>query len=95
MIYSARVQREIASQTEVMQIQDYEVIAEIVKTNPTYGGVLPEGIARRHSLKAQGDPLFHVQIALVGHEDRVERSWVSRLEREAKAAFLEDDQKRS
>lgn len=71
MIYAAKIERQ--SDLEIIQIADYEVIAQVVRKNPECAGVLPLDIARRHGLTVDGAPLFWVNLAVVAHEDRFDR----------------------
>lgn len=66
MIYPSRLK---TNERELLQIPDYEVIAEMVKRG-NYAGVLPGSIANRHGLIQTGKKLFGVDLSLIFHEDR-------------------------
>ena len=66
MIYPSRLK---ANERELLQVPDYEVIAEMVK-RADYTGLLPGTIAKRHGLIQTGKKLFEVNLSLIFHEDR-------------------------
>ena len=66
MIYPSRLKTDSA---EMLQVPDYEVIAQMVKEGQ-YTGILPASIAQRHGLLQVGKKLFTVDLSLIFHEDR-------------------------
>ena len=69
MLYASRIK---ASASEILQIADYEVIAEMVKQGG-FMGILPSAIAERHRLTQIGQKLFSVDVSFIFHEDRFDR----------------------
>jgi DNA-binding transcriptional LysR family regulator len=69
MLYASRIK---ANAVEVLQISDYEVIAEMIKSG-RFIGILPSSIADRHHLNQIGKKLFSVDMSLIFHEDRFDR----------------------
>jgi DNA-binding transcriptional LysR family regulator len=69
MLYASRIK---TTTGEVMQIPDYEVIAEMIKKG-SFIGILPATIAERHGLIQIDKKLFTVDLSLIFHEDRFKR----------------------
>jgi molybdenum-dependent DNA-binding transcriptional regulator ModE len=67
MYLAAKIQPEM----ECQLIPDYEVISQIISTNPEYAAILPEIIAKRYKLKLVNQKkLFEVKVNLIMHEER-------------------------
>jgi DNA-binding transcriptional LysR family regulator len=76
MLYALRVEKQLDE--TVLEVPDYEVIALMIKQG--YRGVLPEKVADRHGLSGRGKKLFEVQLSLICHEDRFDRSTLKLLQ---------------
>lgn len=70
MYLAAKIQPDM----ECQLIPDYEVMSQIISTNPEYAAILPEIIAKRYNLKlANPKRLLDVKINLIMHEERFSR----------------------
>jgi DNA-binding transcriptional LysR family regulator len=75
MLYGSRIKTD---STEVLQIADYEVIAEMVK-HGKFVGILPSSVAKRHELTQIDRKLFAVDMSLIFHEDRFDRETAKKI----------------
>jgi DNA-binding transcriptional LysR family regulator len=75
MLYASRIK---TGTKEVLQIPDYEVIAEMVKKG-SFIGILPSVIAERHGLVQIDKKLFRVDLSLIFHEDRFSREEAKKI----------------
>jgi DNA-binding transcriptional LysR family regulator len=69
-------------------LTDYEVIAQIVRTQSTALGVLPQATANRYGLSLMKDgKLFSVELALIAHRDRLKVPSLKKVFHEMQEAF--------
>ncbi len=71
MIYIHRVLKKF-DHVATIPLEDYEVIAETVRSQPDALGVLPQVVADRYDLELTKEgKLFLVDLALIAHRDRI------------------------
>jgi DNA-binding transcriptional LysR family regulator len=75
MLYASRIR---SGAKEVLQIPDYEVIAEMIKNGP-FIGILPATVAARHGLQQVDKKLFTVDLSIIFHEDRFDRNTAKQI----------------
>ncbi|MBY0517240.1 MAG: LysR family transcriptional regulator [Bacteriovoracaceae bacterium] len=76
MLYAPHVKKQFKN--EIWTMPDYEVIAEMCLSG--FSGLLPAAVANRYKLNMLGKKLFDVELKIITHEDRFDKTTLKQFQ---------------